>query len=166
MHPRCIFQKTVLLKPATRMRRGGQTVASVLARRRDNHRTAVSPLLTPLCHGSACHSLTVLSKDPDAIHFPSGNHFTDSTKLMCPFSVFVHLPVCAFHTRTEPSEDPDAICFASGDQSTDRTASLCPVNVFVFLPLWGSHTLTVPSHEPDATHRPSGDQLTDHTHFL
>ena len=68
---------------------------------------------------SADQSRTVLSKDPDATSFESGENATDLTQPSWPSSVCCNVPVSADQSRTVLSKDPDATSFESGENATE-----------------------------------------------
>src|SRR5438105_1445542 len=73
----------------------------------------------------------VLSYDPDATSFESGENTTELTELLCPLSVCVHVPVAASQILMVLSPDPDATSFESGENATELTELLCPSSVCV-----------------------------------
>src|SRR4051812_29714199 len=76
------------------------------------------------------HSLTVLSSEPDAIHWPSGEKATALTQREWPRSVFSRPPVVASHNLTVQSREPDAIHWPSGEKATALTQREWPRSVF------------------------------------
>lgn len=77
---------------------------------------------------STSHSLTVLSKLPEASQLPLGENFTTVTFWVCPLSLEMGTDFVEFHTITMQSLPPEAIHLPSGDMDIDNTESVCPTN--------------------------------------
>ena len=60
------------------------------------------------------HNPIVLSADPDAKYFPSGENTTLHTWEEWPIKVFINSPLDTLHNPTVLSEDPDAKYFPFG----------------------------------------------------
>ena len=108
-------------------------------------------------------SLIVLSQLPEANVLPSGLNATEVTRIECPASVNMHLPVAASQSLTVLSSLPEARCFPSGLNATEVTRSECPASVPMHLPVAASQSLTVLSSLPEARRFPSGLNATEVT---
>jgi hypothetical protein len=79
---------------------------------------------------SASQTRSVLSSEPDAIFFPSGEKATDMTKLVWPSNgPWMLDPVSASQTRSVLSNEPDTIFFPSREKAVDVTTSVWPFSV-------------------------------------
>ena len=70
----------------------------------------------------------VLSLEPDAMLFPSGENATEVTQLVCPVRGLPNCsPVSASHKHMVLSVEPDAILFPSAENVTE--VKTCPLIV-------------------------------------
>jgi hypothetical protein len=104
-------------------------------------------------------SLTVISSDPDARVWPSGENATAQTIFEWPMSVQRVTPVVESQSLIILSSDPDARVSPSGENATALTSSEWPSSVLLVTPVVEPKSLALPSRDPDASVVSSGRML-------
>ncbi|KAH3669682.1 hypothetical protein OGATHE_002494 [Ogataea polymorpha] len=108
----------------------------------------------------ASHTLTVLSNEPAAISFPSG----EAATVVTPSSILrvsEHWPVNTSQILTVLSPEPETSLEPSGKKSNEYMSCSCPFKYFTIVLVARSQILMILSSAPVARNFPSGEKQTD-----
>ena len=115
--------------------------------------------------GAESQIITVLSREPEAKLFPSGDQAVEVIIERCAVNPVSVSPESAFHISRLPWLSPEIMSEPSGDHVQEVTLAGCPSSVIKTSPVSASQIFSVLSPEAETIRLSTGDQSTSKITF-